>query len=64
MMMGTCMYLFFSFLGLSTLQYHHAVTPSLTERAHPLKTARKVNDTYHILDAFRNIYYDPYDLYM
>jgi hypothetical protein len=67
MTVGFSLYIFFSVLGVSTVHYHHVVAPSLTERTHPLKTVLKVNTTqptHDILDAFHNIYYDPYDLYI
>ena len=67
MTVGFSLYLLFSVLGVSTIHYRHVVTPSLAERTHPLKTALKVNitqDTYTIADAFHNIQYDPYDLYI
>ena len=67
MTVGFSLYLFFAVLGVSTAQYRHVVAPSLSERTHPLKKALKVNttqDTYDILDAFHNIQYDPYDLYI
>lgn len=60
---GACLYMFFSFLGISNTQYFHVVTPSLTERSHPLKTALQVNDTYDS-NTFHDVYYDPYDLYL
>jgi hypothetical protein len=67
MTVGFSLYLLFSVLGVSTVHYRHVVTPSLVERTHPLKSALKVNathSTHSILDAFHNIYYDPYDLYI
>jgi hypothetical protein len=64
MTVGFSLYLLFSVLGVSTVHYRHVVTPSLAERTHPLKTALKVNDTHSILDAFHNIQYEPYDLYI
>jgi hypothetical protein len=67
MTVGFSFYLLFSVLGISTVHYRHIVTPSLVERIYPLKIALKVNttkDTYHILDAFHNIQYDPYDLFI
>lgn len=67
MTVGFSLYVLFSVLGISTVHYRHVVTPSLVERTYPLKIALKVNttrDTYHILDAFHDIHYDPYDLYI
>jgi len=61
---GGAFYLFASVFGLSTIQYQHIVLPSLSEREHPMKTTLKINETYTILHAFHNIYYDPYDLYI
>jgi len=63
MITGVCMYLFVSILGISSINYFHVVTPSLSERTHPLKTALPINDTF-IGKAFHNIYYNPYDLYI
>lgn len=67
MTVGFSLYLLFAGLGISTAQFHYVIAPSVVERIHPLKTALKVNttqDTYTITDAFHNIQYDPYDLYM
>ena len=64
MTVGFSLYLFFAVLGVSTVQYHHAVVPSLSERTHPLKKALKVNETFDIMNVFHDIYYDPYDLYI
>lgn len=64
MTVGFSLYLLFSVLGISTAHYRYVVAPSHEERAHPLKTALKVNTTYIMMDAFHNIYYNPYDLYI
>jgi hypothetical protein len=67
MIVGVSLYLFFSVLNVSTIQRRHAVTPSPTEHAHPLKTVLQVNstqETHDFLEAFHNIHYDPYDLYI
>jgi len=67
MTVGFSLYLFLAVLGVSTVQFRYVVAPSVVERIHPLKTALKINttqDTYTIVDAFHNIQYDPYDLYI
>jgi hypothetical protein len=67
MIVGVSLYLFFAVLGVSNVQYRRVIAPSLSEHTHPLKTALQVNttqDTYDVLDAFHNIHYDPYDLYI
>lgn len=64
MTVGFSLYLLFSVLGISTVHYRYVVAPSREEREHPLKTALQVNTTYDALDAFHNIHYDPYDLYI
>ena len=67
MTVGFSLYLFLSILGVSTVQFRYVVAPSVVERTHPLKTALKVNttqNTYMMADAFHNIQYDPYDLYI
>jgi hypothetical protein len=64
MTVGFSLYLLFSVLGVSTVHYRHVVTPSLAERTHPLKSALKVNETFDLMNAFHNIQYEPYDLYI
>jgi len=66
MIVGVSLYLFFSVLNVSTIKRCH-VAPSPTEHTHPLKTALQVNitqDTHDFLEAFHNMHYDPYDLYI
>lgn len=67
MIVGVSLYLFFSVLNVSTVRRHHVIAPSPTEHAHPLKTVLQVNttqDTHDFLEAFHNMHYDPYDLYI
>jgi len=67
MTVGFSLYLLFAVLGVSTVQFRYVIAPSKEERTHPLKKALHVNttqDTYMIADAFHNIQYDPYDLYI
>jgi len=61
---GTVLYLFFSVFGLSIAEYRHVVSPSLSKRVHPFKKALKANETFDLMNAFYDIYYDPYDLYI
>ena len=62
MLTGAVIYLCCTIVGISVTDYQHFVTPSLVE--HPLKNKVKINETYDMFDAFHNIYYDPYDLYI
>lgn len=61
---GFSIYVLLTFLGITHEHYRHVASPPLSESTHPLKTVTEVNDTFDLREAFHNIYYDPYDLYI